>query len=262
MSHSIKKCLDIAQLIREKDQYQSGLEKVNSQLLQSLDTLEKTREKLVQSEKMAALGGLVAGVTHEVNTPVGIAIMAASFLKDKTSSIETLFALSNLKKSDLQSYFNTMEEVSHSILVNMERAASLINSLKQVAVDQVIEEKRIFNFKTYLQDLLISLKPSYRNRPEILMNVQCSEEINVNSYPGVFSQIFINLVMNSMIHGFKEISCGKIFFDVFSDQNMLLIRYGDTGMGMTEEELIRIFDPFFYYNKGAGWYRSWDVHCV
>lgn len=250
--HSVEKCLERSQLIKEKEQYQRGLEKVNAQLIKSFETLEKTRDKLVQAEKMAALGGLVAGVAHEINTPVGIAITAASFLKDKTQIIEEHFTSGSLTKSDLESYLQNMAEVSHSILMNMERAASLIKSFKQVAVDQTVEEKRIFNFKKYLQDVLISLKPSYRNRRGLELHVQCPEEIEINSYPGAFSQIFSNLVMNSLIHGFKDKNEGDISFDISLDNSTLEIRYKDNGAGMNDEQLAKIFDPFFTTTRGQG----------
>ncbi|MBF0202261.1 MAG: response regulator [Desulfamplus sp.] len=250
--HSVEKCLERSHLFKEKERYQKSLETANSQLVQSFKVLKKTRDKLVQSEKMAALGGLVAGVAHEINTPVGIAITAASFLKEKTVSVENLLASGDLKKSDLESYLQNMAEVSHSILMNMERAAALIKSFKQVAVDQTIEEKRIFNFKKYLQDVLITLKPGYRHRPQIVIEIKCRDDIEVNSYPGAFSQIFSNLVMNSLIHGFKEKQAGKIVFDISSIGNRLEMRYRDTGSGMTEEQIKKVFDPFFTTIRGQG----------
>ncbi|WP_222424053.1 hybrid sensor histidine kinase/response regulator [Desulfamplus magnetovallimortis] len=252
--HSVTKCLERAQLLREKEQYRKGLEKVNAQLIQSLDALEKTKDKLVQAEKMAALGGLVAGVAHEINTPVGIAITAASFLKDRTGSINSLFTSGTLKKSDLENYLQNMGEVSHSILVNMERAAALIKSFKQVAVDQTIEEKRVFNLKKYLQDVLVSLRPAYRNRMGIVLEVNCPDTIEVNSYPGAFSQIISNLLMNSFIHGFKDEKSdkGEVFFDISFENSDLFIKYRDTGVGMNDEQLAKIFDPFFTTTRGQG----------
>lgn len=250
--HAIDKCLERSQLIKDKAAYQKGLEVANAQLKISLETLEKTRDQLVQSEKMAALGGLVAGVAHEINTPVGVGITAASFMKDRTDAIASLFKSEALKKSDLESYLQTMAEVSHSILMNMERAASLIKSFKQMAVDQVIEEKRTFNLKQYLGDLLISLKPSYRHRTGITLTMACSESLQIESFPGVLSQIFTNLVMNSLHHGFNEMQEGEIKIEASAEDAMLCIVYSDSGCGMTQEQIEKVFDPFFTTARTKG----------
>jgi signal transduction histidine kinase len=218
----------------------------------SLDTLEKTRDQLVQSEKMAALGGLVAGVAHEINTPVGVGVTAASFLKDRTDAVEQLFFSDALTRSDLEAYFKNVSEVSKSILINMERAASLIQSFKQMAVDRVVEEKRIFNLKKYLQDLLLSLKPSYRNRPGIDLSVMCPENLEVESDPGVFSQVFSNLIMNSLNHGFRKKQRGEIVVRISVHDGNLCVVYTDSGEGMTDDQVSKVFDPFFTTTRRKG----------
>ncbi len=255
--HAIDKSLERAALIKEKEIYRKGLEAANIELINSLDTLEKTKDKLVQSEKMAALGGLVAGVAHEINTPVGVAITAASFLKDKTANIREIYTSGNLKKSDLENYLQNMEEVSQSILINMERASALIKSFKQVAVDQSIEDKRKFNFKKYIQDILLSLKPTYRNRG-CTINLECPDDIEILSYPGAYSQIISNLVINSVVHGFKNKKDGKILLNVSlrapNDLNNgeLIISYKDNGEGMNQEQITKVFDPFYTTMRGQG----------
>ncbi|MBF0228823.1 MAG: response regulator [Desulfamplus sp.] len=254
--HSIEKSLERASLIREKELYRKDLEEVNSRLKNSLNTLEKTKDKLVRSEKMAALGGLVAGVAHEINNPVGIAITAASFLKDKTSYIKEIYESGSLKKSDLESYLQNMDEVSQSIIINMDRAATLIKSFKQVAVDQTVEERRKFNLKQYFQDILLSLKPTYLNKGCVI-TLECADNIETFSYPGAYSQIISNLVMNSIIHGFKEKIDGQItinisLLDVDKVNQELIIHYSDNGSGMTQEQANKVFDPFFTTMRGQG----------
>ncbi|MBF0574041.1 MAG: response regulator [Desulfamplus sp.] len=254
--HAIEKSLERASLIREKELYRKDLEEVNSRLKNSLDTLEKTKDKLVQSEKMAALGGLVAGVAHEINTPVGIVITAASLLKDKTSYIKEIYESGSLKKSDLESYLQTMNEVSQSIIINMDRAATLIKSFKQVAVDQTVQERRKFNLKQCFQDILLSLKPTYINKGCII-NLECPDNIEIFSYPGAYSQIISNLVMNSIIHGFKDKRNGQIainvyLLDVDKVNQELIIEYSDNGSGMTQEQASKVFDPFFTTMRGQG----------
>lgn len=249
--HAIDKALERSSLIMEKELYRKDLEKLNTKLLSSLDILEKTKDKLVQSEKMAALGGLVAGVAHEINTPVGIAITAASFIKDKTEDIQHLYNAGGLKKSDLESYLANMDEISRSILINMERAATLIKSFKQVAVDQVVEEKRIFNLKEYFHEVLISLKPAYRNTG-CTIDLQCADDLEIFSYPGAYSQIISNLLINSIIHGFKNKKDGKIVFIISLDDGILTICYRDNGRGMTPEQVNKVFDPFYTTMRGQG----------
>ncbi|MBF0232452.1 MAG: response regulator [Desulfamplus sp.] len=250
--HAIDKSLERAALIRERELYRKDLETLNARLVSSIDTLEKTKDRLVQSEKMAALGGLVAGVAHEINTPVGIAITAASFLKDKTRLIKEYYTSGSLKKSDLESYLDNMDEVSLSILINMERAATLIKSFKQIAVDQSVEEKRIFNFKRYLQDVLISLKPTYRNKV-CSIELKCVDDLEVFSYPGAYSQIISNLLINSIVHGFKDKKGGAVSIIItLSEVGDLTIHYMDNGSGMTQEQLNKVFDPFYTTMRGQG----------
>lgn len=249
--HAVERSLERSSLIMEKELYRKSLEELNTKLVNSLDTLEKTKDKLVQSEKMASLGGLVAGVAHEINTPVGIAVTAASFIRDKTRDIQELYNSGNLKKSSLESYLKNMDEVSLAILMNMERAATLIKSFKQVSVDQTVEEKRTFNFKIYLQDVLITLKPTYLNKG-CTIDLQCADDLEIFSYPGAYSQIISNLVINSIVHGFKNKSGGKITIIIELNGSDLIIRYRDNGVGMAPEELNRVFDPFYTTMRGQG----------
>ncbi|MFH1154676.1 MAG: response regulator [Pseudomonadota bacterium] len=249
--HAVGKGLERAALIREKNRYQKDLEKANATLKDSLETLERTRDQLVQSEKMAALGGLVAGVAHEINTPVGVGVTAASFLQTKTEELQQLYASGELKRSDLESYLQIIEEISHSILINMERAAELISSFKQVAVDQSSEEKRFFNLKDYIGEVLLSLRPKYKNTGHEI-EVICDSDLEIYSYPGAYSQIVSNLIMNSLFHGFKGIDNGKMRFEIGLNNSVIDFVYTDNGVGMTREQVAKVFDPFFTTMRGKG----------
>ncbi|MCP3872458.1 MAG: response regulator [Desulfobacteraceae bacterium] len=250
--HAVSKAFERAEFILEKNQYQKDLEKANVELKISLETLERTQNQLVQSEKMAALGGLVAGVAHEINTPVGVGVTAASFLDTKTTELKKTYSSGELKKSDLESYFKTVEEVSHSILINMERAAELISSFKQVAVDQSSENRRRFNLKEYINEILLSLRPRYKNTSHKIQ-VNCEENIELNSFPGAFSQILNNMIMNSLIHGFKGLENGIIQLDIMRQKDAVIqFVYKDNGNGMTPEQKERIFDPFYTTMRGKG----------
>ncbi|MEH0020482.1 MAG: response regulator [Desulfobacter sp.] len=249
--HAVNKAFERKDFILEKARYQRDLETANKELKVSLETLEQARDQLVQSEKMAALGELVAGVAHEINTPVGVGVTAASFLDAKTKEFSTLYESGELKRSELESYLKTVQEVSNSILINMARAAELISSFKQVAVDQSSEKQRRFNLREYLDEILISLRPRYKKTSHII-NVSCAPEIEIVSYPGAFSQILNNLIMNSLIHGFRDMERGKIDIDIVRDKEMLRFVYRDNGVGMDKAGIEKAFDPFFTTMRGKG----------
>lgn len=251
LHHAVSKAFERTEFIREKHQYQKDLEKANKELKVSLETLERARDQLVQSEKMAALGGLVAGVAHEINTPVGVSVTAASFLADKTSEFNRVYTSGTLKKSQLEKYLHTVEEISNSILINMERAAELISSFKQVAVDQSSENMRRFKLKEYINEILLSLRPRYKNTGHEIY-VTCDEDIELNSFPGAFSQIMNNLIMNSLIHGFEDIENGTIQIDITRNADGIIFIYRDDGRGMTQKEKEQAFDPFYTTRRGKG----------
>ncbi len=249
--YAINKAFERLSFIEEKHQYQLNLEKANQELKTSLDTLNQTRDKLVQSEKMAALGELVAGVAHEINTPVGVGVTAASLLDAKTKEIKKIFGSGNIKKSDFESYLNTIENISDSILLNMARAAELISSFKQIAVDQSIEESRVFNLKNYIEGILLSLTPKFKDTNHET-DLTCPEDIEINSFPGAFYQILNNLILNSLTHGFKNMDKGRIDMVFDRKKNYLNFLYKDNGAGMSSEQLTKIFDPFFTTMRGQG----------
>ena len=228
-------------------------EEANIALQRSLEMLRQTQDHLVQSEKMVSLGGLVAGVAHEINTPIGVGLTAASFLADKVEEYEKLFLSDDLKRSDLEKMMRISRESSTILLTNLDRAAELVRSFKQVAVDQSEAEQRKFNVKQYMDDLLVSLGPNFRqNRHSVTVN--CPDDLEVDSYPGVFSQVITNLLMNSLQHGFDNINNGEISIDISKDdhRNELNIYYQDNGKGMSEEAAKKVFEPFFTTRRGQG----------
>lgn len=226
-------------------------EEANAALEQSLAMLKKTQDHLVQSEKMVALGGLVAGVAHEINTPVGVGVTASSFLEDQTKSFKENFEKNALRRSDIENYLKIAQEASAMILSNLLRAAGLIQSFKQVAVDQSGEEKRLFNIKDYLTSVLVSLNPKYK-RTGHTITLNCADHIEINTYPGAFSQIITNLIMNSLLHGFEGIENGHIDIDIEIREENLVISYRDNGKGMEAEHLKKIYDPFFTTKRSRG----------
>ncbi|MBF0146614.1 MAG: HAMP domain-containing histidine kinase [Magnetococcales bacterium] len=236
---------------RREQARQEELEQTNQALQQSLVVVKRTQAQLVEAEKMASLGNLVAGVAHEINTPVGSSVTAASFLKQESQKCAAHFADGTLRKSELESYFQDVTESTQMILQNLHRAADLVRSFKQVAVDRTSETRRNFRLHECIQHTLLSLRPHLKQTRH-KVTVHCPESLEINSYPGVFSQIISNFVINSLIHGFHEINDGEINFDVSHRDDRLVFRYSDNGHGMPEEVRKRIYEPFFTTARNRG----------
>ena len=251
LRHSVDRVMERKRLLEEQAQYRKDLEAANRELQHSLDTLEETRDKLVQSEKMAALGELVAGVAHEINTPVGIGVTAASFLDTRTRDFKKKYQGGGLRRSELDHFLETVEEVSQSIQVNMEKAGALISSFKQVAVDQACEELRQFNVKGYINGVLLGLGPRYKQTGHDI-HVDCPEDVELSSYPGALSQILSNLILNSLIHGFEAMEAGEIHIRVRRRGDHLELSYTDNGCGMSGEQREKVFLPFYTTRRGMG----------
>ena len=242
--HAVETCLERARLLRQNREYQQSLE-------ESLDKLQRTQKEMVQSAKMAALGDLVAGVAHEVNTPIGVSVTAASFLAERTRQLRELYQKGEMKRSDLEKYLALAEESSGSVLSNLERAAELVQSFKKVAADQSSEEKRAFELKNYLEQILVSLRPQFKRTPHTV-TVECPEGLTLDSFPGAIMQIMTNLIMNSLIHGFADGTPGEITVRVEEVGDDVVLAYKDTGAGMDSEQKARIFDPFYTTRRGSG----------
>jgi DNA-binding LacI/PurR family transcriptional regulator/signal transduction histidine kinase len=217
----------------------------------ALETLKQTQDQLVQSEKMAALGGLVAGVAHEINTPVGVSVTAASYLDEKNNEIVKLFESGKLKKVDMEKYINTMMETIKILLINLERASNLVKSFKQIAVDQSREEKRSFHIKDYIGEVLLSLNPKLkRTKHKIILN--CEDNIKIYASPGGVSQIITNLVVNSLVHAFDDNDEGILTISITRENSEIVIEYSDNGRGINEHDIKKIYDPFFTTKRGKG----------
>ncbi|MDC7233616.1 MAG: HAMP domain-containing sensor histidine kinase [Spirochaetales bacterium] len=220
-----------------------------------------TKDYLIQSEKMASLGELVAGVAHEINTPIGIGVTASSHIIHRIDEINTLFADENLTRDEFIESMGMIKESSQILLSNMEKAAALIKGFKQVAVDRSHLEARRFNASDFLDDLMQSLLPLY-NKTAIEIDVDCSDVLEINSVPGILSQVLTNLIQNSILHGFPDNGTGHISISLERSGNHLILRYLDDGLGMTEEIRSRIFDPFFTTKRGSGGGSGLGLHLV
>jgi signal transduction histidine kinase len=227
------------------------LNAANIDLLNTLDQLQKTQAQLVQSEKMASLGALVAGVAHEINTPVGIAYTAATHLAKETGEVLTLYQSGKMKRSDFEDYLAMCRESTTMLQSNLNRAGELIRSFKQVAIDQSGETKRTFNLREYIDEVLLSLRPILK-KTRHQVAVICDEGISLRSYPGAFSQILTNFITNSITHAYDEDDAGRICLRVLQTPDTLRLEYSDDGKGIAENDRARIFEPFFTTNRKNG----------
>ncbi len=227
------------------------LENSNQILYKSMEKLKQTQEQLIESEKMAALGSLVAGVAHEINTPIGIGVTAGSFLKSKTEEINSAYIKGELTREGLEKYLLKSISSSELILKNLKRAAELIRSFKKVAVDQTNEQKRRFNLLEYVNDVLTSMR-TYLKKSGHKIKLKISPDIELDSFPGIFVQILTNFITNSLNHGFSDRFNGEIIIEAVREENELVLIYSDNGNGMTEDVLKRIFEPFFTTKRSAG----------
>lgn len=221
------------------------------QLTESINNLKTTQMKLIEQEKLASLGSLVAGVAHEINTPVGVAVTASSHLRYVLQQSEAEFQKGALSKQRLQNFYQEMHESADIISRNLDRAAEQITSFKMVAVDQSSEETRVFLLKEYVEQIILSLRPHFKNTQH-QVELDISETLKLDSYPGYFSQIFTNLLMNSLIHGFADKNDGKILVKAVLNRSSLHINYYDNGKGIEPKIKTKIFDPFVTTNRHNG----------
>ncbi|WP_420414921.1 PAS-domain containing protein [Roseibium sp.] len=215
--------------------------------------LRKAQRDLVEAEKMASLGSLVGGVAHEINTPLGICVTAVSYFQTQIAEIGALFRSGELNEEHLTSFLSTAEQSAKLLETNMNRAAMLVKSFKQVAVDQTSEEKRTINLQKYLEEILVSLNPKLKKtKIEVILDIP--DELSMETYPGSLAQIATNLIMNSLIHGFEGKSNlnGTIQISAQHQDEGIRIEYKDTGKGMGPDVLDKIFEPFFTTNRDSG----------
>ncbi|MCJ8338066.1 MAG: PAS domain-containing sensor histidine kinase [Pseudomonadales bacterium] len=221
------------------------------ELQDSVDTLSETQSQLVESKKMAALGSLVSGVAHEINTPLGVCITASSLLETLTESLQLKFDDDSLSHNNLKRYLDESEHCSRLISFNLSRAADLVQNFKQIAVDQSGEYLRSYNLKRYIQGILNTLLPKLKDT-SFEINLCCVDELEIYGDPSVLTQILTNLVMNSLCHGFENATSGMINITVLRMGNSVQLIYRDSGCGISSENLDKIYEPFFTTKRASG----------
>ena len=218
----------------------------------ALRNLRETQNSLIEAEKLAALGRLVAGVAHEVNNPVGISLTVASALERKTSNFAAEVARGELRRSSLHDFLETSRDASSQLVANLNRAAELIQSFKQVAADRNYSDQRSFDLGDLTEQVVMSLRPGLRKH-NLTLNVECQPNLMMNSYPGPYGQVLTNLFLNSVAHAFPDGKPGTVDIQVReSGKDNVEIIFSDNGCGMSLDVRRRAFDPFFTTRRDQG----------
>ncbi len=225
-------------------EYQERLREGNRKLINTLSSLQNAQKLLEQSEKMAALGQMVAGVTHDLRTPLGNALTASSHMHSQSLALQKRFEDGSMTRSDLAAMLELFEESSRIVAANLERAEQLLGSFKQVAADQAGEGRRRFPVRQYLDQVILSLKPQWKSY-DLKFTISGDEQLVLDSYPGAFSQIITNLLTNSLKYALNPGRRERIDIDFRRDDKQLCLVYRDSGPGIPGEHGAKIFQPFF-----------------
>jgi len=244
----------LEQYVAEFEEKQAELEMVNGQLEQSLDDLKDAQDQLVVTEKLAALGDLVASLAHEINTPLGVCVTLYSFVEENLEQFKHrhLDMEQPLHRSDLQKFLEDNKEALMLMGHNLKRSSELVASFKLVSMDQYLEEYRIVNVSEYIDEIVNSIRPKYKRIDNMLV-LTIDPEIRMYTYPGAISQILTNLINNSVIHGFNGQQEGQIRLSIEKiDSDSVVFKYCDSGVGLDQEGKENIFKPFYTTKKHKG----------
>ena len=213
--------------------------------------LQYAYEGLLEMEKLASLGGLVAGVSHEISTPLGVAMSATSYLQNQNNMLYESIMQGNLSRDILGNYLETTDESVNIIHENLNRAAELLNNFKQISVDQTGSIKTDFLLKEYLESVFFALKHEYKNKA-FTYHIEGDDNLRIHSYPGAISQIYTNLIMNSLKHGLVPEKKLHVHISFKKSDHMLTINYSDDGKGIASEKIRHIFEPFYTTRRSDG----------
>ena len=237
--------------LQSVDRLERAVHERTEMLARQNAALREAQSELVRQEKLASLGRLVAGVAHEINTPLGICVTATSHLVPELKLTREELAAGEMTAESLESFLDIIDQSLRIMTTNTQRAAALVRSFKQVAVDQSSDAIRSFNLLTYLNEVLLSLQPKLKGRP-VKVEVECPTDVVLDSFPGAVSQIVTNMVVNSLVHGFQHEQAGNIRLRASCANGMVNFEYLDDGAGMDADTLGKLFDPFFTTRRGTG----------
>ncbi|MCJ8299439.1 MAG: hybrid sensor histidine kinase/response regulator [Pseudomonadales bacterium] len=240
-----------AQLELHKHSLEKLVDVRTEELVQVIDNLNNTQQQLVEAEKMASLGRLVAGIAHELNTPLGICLTFISSLQEKLTNFQRAFHKGELRKEDFVSFLQSAKETSTIVTSHLTQASDLVQDFKMVSVDVSSEMKREFDLVEYIKNVVNSLKAEVFES-KISIEYDRNSDYRMISYPGLFTQIFTNLIINSVTHAFVSGVAGQINIQLKLVGQVIIIIYEDDGRGMTEDTRRQVFEPFFTTTRGSG----------
>lgn len=235
---------EISQINLRLKQREAELEQTVAQLKVTNIQLKTAQKQLVESEKMASLGVLVAGVAHEINTPLGICLGSNSLMEQQSQALAQKFTERRMTQADLDGFLSKAMQETQLIDTNLNRISQITDSFHQLAVADQATIKHCFNFKQCLEDVVISLEHPLSSHT-VVVNIHCDQSLTIDSFKTDWASIFINLITNSLQHGFKDRKDGTIDIVVTTEREMLAVDYSDNGVGLTAEVQSRVFDPFF-----------------
>lgn len=238
---------DVTAMVRAQEEAVAAKEEAEEALRQ----LRETQQSLVQAEKMAALGQLVAGVAHEINTPLGVGLTSMTHFQHKLAQLDHAFKAGQLKRSQMANFITAAHEATELAVSNLKRAAGLVDGFKKIAVDQTTEKRRIFNVHDYTRDVVSSLQAKI-NYKGAKVTLTCPETLELDSYPGAYSQVISNIVLNAVEHAFNNHQPKTIALTVKATDDILQVTVHDNGRGIPKDDLPKIFDPFFTTGRGRG----------
>ncbi|MBF0383047.1 MAG: HAMP domain-containing protein, partial [Magnetococcales bacterium] len=241
------------------------LDVTNSVLRDIIADLNKTQEELVQSEKMASLGRLVAGFAHEINTPIGVAVSTISHIPDMTNQLNEMLSGDEVDGDELDKLLENLGKASSLGMSNLNKAADLVRRFKRTSMDQTSEDIRDFNLCEMLNDSLVTLHNVFKNT-QIELELQCDKDLEICSQPGIIGQVMTNLLMNSYKHGFNngKLTGRIVIIAGFDGEAGVRINYSENGCGISPENLSHIFEPFVTTARadggsGLGLYISYNI---
>lgn len=249
MRHALKESFD--HLEERVKQRTEDLTYVNQELTDTVATLESAKDSLVQTEKLAALGALVAGVSHELNTPIGNGRVMSTALHQTTMQLKSLFEQGKMSKSMFESALEEIIQGTSLIERNLLKAINLVESFKNIAVDRTSDQRRTFLIHSFLREIESTLLHVFRSQPYELV-LDTDTDVELNSFPGVLSQVISNLINNALMHGFEGQNEGTVTVRSRHQGQFLTLDIIDDGVGMPESVLKRIYEPFFTTKMGKG----------
>jgi signal transduction histidine kinase len=217
----------------------------------ALEDLREAQQNLIAAEKLAALGGLVAGVAHEVNNPIGISLTVASSFARRCDEFAKEVGSGPLRRSRLDEFLEGGRDAANQLVANLQRAGELVQSFKQVAVDRSHADRRPFDLRESTDQIVASLRPVLK-KSQITLSVDVPPGISMDSYPGSYGQVLTNLFLNSVVHAFPDGRAGSVLVEARQVRDDVDIFVSDDGVGMSEEIQRRAFDPFFTTRRGEG----------